>query len=502
MPLSSHKISFDFGKESKNESFKSSLNYESGKRQIIEFENYNTIKVRKQIDYKELFYNNIWILYSLYIIFTIGLLIRLLIGLFGIIRLFIISDRQKTGKYILITHKQSMPFSFFNFIFVPEKHKEISISDNLFLHERTHSDQMHSIDILLFELFNCIFWFNPLIWHCKSRIKLIHEYLADEAVLQIGVDKVEYHKDLLSQFEDFHHLYLGSNYFYSIKKRIIMMNQIKVKKIGALNYLSLILLFCTLFLFVGFINWQQKPKQESDSLKTNFPAIISEGDYLDTQIQPENKLNDQKQISKETAKKSKKANQISKKPVITAMELPKMNVLFIGLDNPLKIAVSGIDNSELQVAIDNGQISGENGEYNIMVSKPGISIVTVSYKGEVIQKTEFRVKRIPDPLITENKYYSGKISKEEMLRWGTMEILYKYFNLAMNTNIIFYRMIAIRENRDPIEFYGGNKVFTDLQLDVIKTLKSGDKLYFEDIIVLNEEDYSSRKVGAVTITIE
>jgi len=502
MPLSNYKISLDTGKRQINENSTSTLNFEKEIRQNIYFENVSPVKEKKQFDFKLFISNNIWILNSLYIIVALGLLIRLLIGLFGIIRLLIISDRRKSGKYILITHKQSMPFSFFNYIFIPEVLKEICSTDNLLLHERTHSDQLHTIDILLYELFNCIFWFNPLVWHCKSRVKLVHEYLADEAVLQKGVDIARYHKDLLFQIEDFRNLYLGSNYFYSIKKRIIMMNQIKIKKIGAINYLSMILLYCSLFLFVGFINGQQKPIEKPDSLKTNLPVNISEGQYLDTQIPPEKKYNEKTQKAKDSPKISKNSNQFTKKPVITAMELSNLNVLFIGIDNPLKIAVSGIDNSELELAIDNGEIKGENGEYNIYVRKPGTSVVTVSYKGEVIQKTEFRVKRIPDPISNENKYFSGKISKEEILRWGTIEFLFKYFNLNMNTNVIFFRMIAIQGSNDPVQFYGGNKVFTDFQLEKIKTLKNGDKLYFEDIIILNEEDYSSRKVGSVSIIIE
>lgn len=500
--MSNYKISLDTVKRQINEYSTSSINFEKEIRQNIYFENVSPVKEKKQFDFKLFISNNIWILNSLYIIVALGLLIRLLIGLFGIIRLLIISDRRKSGKYILITHKQSMPFSFFNYIFIPDVLKEICSIDNLLLHERTHSDQLHTIDILLYELFNCIFWFNPLVWYCKSRVKLVHEYLADEAVLQKGVDIAGYHKDLLFQIEDFRNLYLGSNYFYSIKKRIIMINQIKIKKIGAINYLSMILLYFSLFLFVGFINGQQKPIEKPDSLKTNLPVNISEGQYIDTQIPPEKKYNGKTQKAKDSAKISKNSNQFAKKPVITAMELPKMNVLFIGIDNPLKIAVSGIDNSELEVTIDNGEIKGENGEYNINVRKPGTSVVTVSYKGEVIQKTEFRVKRIPDPISNENKYFSGKISKEEILRWGTIEFLFKYFNLNMNTNVIFFRMIAIQGSNDPVQFYGGNKVFTDFQLEKIKTLKNGDKLYFEDIIILNEEDYSSRKVGSVSIIIE
>ena len=59
-----------------------------------------------------------------------------------------------------------------------------------------------------------------------------------------------------------------------------------------------------------------------------------------------------------------------------------MNILYLGLDNPISIAACGITNDKLNVSITNGTITGSNGRY---IAKPGsgrISIIVVSAENE------------------------------------------------------------------------------------------------------------------------
>ena len=75
------------------------------------------------------------------------------------------------------------PFSFFNWIFInPERHKSDEIEE-IMMHELTHCQQLHSIDIIFSELFCIIFWFNPFVWLLKREVRLNLEYLADNSVL-------------------------------------------------------------------------------------------------------------------------------------------------------------------------------------------------------------------------------------------------------------------------------------------------------------------------------
>src|SRR6185437_10088090 len=80
----------------------------------------------------------------------------------------------------------------------------------------------------------------------------------------------------------------------------------------------------------------------------------------------------------------------------------KMNVLYIGVPNPVSISAPGIAKENLRVSISPGSISGKDGHYTATVSSIGTATVTVSGeltkgKTSVLGSTLFRVKRIPDP---------------------------------------------------------------------------------------------------------
>jgi beta-lactamase regulating signal transducer with metallopeptidase domain len=59
-------------------------------------------------------------------------------------------------------------------------------------HERAHIHLRHSVDMIFFDLFTCIFWFNPFSWLLRREIQSVHEYQADEKVLGQGIDSKQY----------------------------------------------------------------------------------------------------------------------------------------------------------------------------------------------------------------------------------------------------------------------------------------------------------------------
>lgn len=80
-----------------------------------------------------------------------------------------------------------------------------------------------------------------------------------------------------------------------------------------------------------------------------------------------------------------------------AVALDKMNVMYIGVDNPVTVAVSCIPSDQLEVKMDNGSISGGNGKYIAHVQRVGEAVVHVSFRGKLLGSSIYRVKRIPDP---------------------------------------------------------------------------------------------------------
>ena len=198
---------------------------------------------------------------------TLLLSIRLLWQLFSIISIKSRSEKRSLFGYLFYHLKHKItPFSFFNWIFVnTDAHNEKELKQIL-LHEHTHARQWHSLDILLVEMLRIAFWWNPIVWFMKRDIAINLEYLADEAVLQEGVETTEYQYHLLQLTNHETAVQIVNNFNVSqLKQRIIMMNKNKspMRKLAKyLSVLPLVLLFITANSMYAQTNEMQETSKE------------------------------------------------------------------------------------------------------------------------------------------------------------------------------------------------------------------------------------------------
>ena len=136
------------------------------------------------------------------------------------------NPKQSSTYYTnILLQKHIIPHTFLKYIFVNKTDFESQkIPKEVLLHEQTHAIQRHSLDLLFVEVFQIIFWFNPLLYFIKKSIKLNHEFLADQAVLYNGVTTSKYQKMLLlfSTKNTTYHFTNAFNYAI-IKKRFTIM---------------------------------------------------------------------------------------------------------------------------------------------------------------------------------------------------------------------------------------------------------------------------------------
>ncbi|MEP0984059.1 M56 family metallopeptidase [Ekhidna sp.] len=139
----------------------------------------------------------ITILKTGYLIVAGFFMVRMMIGLFQILKLK--SGAKPVKENGLTIHQINNPkfkgASFFGWIFIGESvqhEREIIIS-----HEGIHAKLWHSLDILLSHIYCCLFWINPLSWVLKRKIGLNTELEADLHILQ-SENRVEYAHTLLS----------------------------------------------------------------------------------------------------------------------------------------------------------------------------------------------------------------------------------------------------------------------------------------------------------------
>ncbi len=211
------------------------------------------------------------------------LLLRFLWQLFSII---LLKNNSQTAyihdtEVYVLTNDEG-PFSFFNWIFInPERHKSDEVEE-IMMHELTHCQQLHSIDIIFAELFCVVFWFNPFVWLLKREVRLNLEYLADNSVLANGKDNKEYQYHLLGLTYRKNVATITNNFnVLPIKKRIKMMNKKETKGILKAKYMLYIPLVAMLLAVSNIeiiarnvakvtagVEIQQKPKKAPNQVYT------------------------------------------------------------------------------------------------------------------------------------------------------------------------------------------------------------------------------------------
>ena len=175
------------------------------------------------------------------IVYSVVVCVLLLRFLWQLISIILLKNNSQTAyihdtEVYVLTNDEG-PFSFFNWIFInPERHKSDEVEE-IMMHELTHCQQLHSIDIIFAELFCVVFWFNPFVWLLKREVRLNLEYLADNSVLANGKDNKEYQYHLLGLTYRKNVATITNNFnVLPIKKRIKMMNKKETKGILKAKY--------------------------------------------------------------------------------------------------------------------------------------------------------------------------------------------------------------------------------------------------------------------------
>ena len=145
-----------------------------------------------------------------------------------------------------------IPFSFGNSVFINRNLHTAEELQEIIRHEFVHARQKHSMDIIWGELLCMLNWYNPFVWLLRRSIRQNLEFIADNKVIENGIDKKEYQYLLLKVIGNSQFSIAAQFNFSSLKKRIAMMNKTKSAKRQLLRLLFL--LPATAVLLLAFRN--------------------------------------------------------------------------------------------------------------------------------------------------------------------------------------------------------------------------------------------------------
>lgn len=161
----------------------------------------------------------------IYVIVTAAMAMTTLAGLLSLLRYMRggLRHTDNRGNTIILKTGNVPPFSIHKYIVMSVNDYETS-REYILAHEQEHIRLGHTYDLLLLEAMKILQWFNPFIWFLSRDLKAIHEFEADQAVINRGFNAKEYQQLLIKKATNGRMQPLINNLnHYSLKRRIIMM---------------------------------------------------------------------------------------------------------------------------------------------------------------------------------------------------------------------------------------------------------------------------------------
>ena len=184
-------------------------------------------------------------------------------------------QQQADFKFIDV-NENIAPFSYFDYIVYNSSMYTEAELENIIEHEKVHSDQNHTIDVLISRVFCVLFWFNPIIWLYKKAILQNLEFIADSEAAKKISDKKAYQYTLL-KITTHESCVAITNHFYQslIKKRIVMLNKNQSKKWNYWKYYAILpALVAFVLLFQIKTIAQEKERKEAQEITSKTDPII------------------------------------------------------------------------------------------------------------------------------------------------------------------------------------------------------------------------------------
>ena len=192
-------------------------------------------------------------------------------------------------------------------------------------------------------------------------------------------------------------------------------------------------------------------------------------------------------------------------PVVSA---DKMNVFYIGVENPVSASITGIRSDKTNVSISGGggtaKLAG-GGKYIVNVTTPGKATVNLSgtdKDGKTASGSkEFRVKYIPDPIPKMAGKNGGVLGTGEIkAQQGIIADLVD-FEFDARFQVLGFEMTLAQRNADLLTAVNQGASFGSQAQNLINQAKVGSIYYFDNIRAKGP-DGRSRNLGTIAFKIK
>lgn len=201
-----------------------------------------------------------------------------------------------------------------------------------------------------------------------------------------------------------------------------------------------------------------------------------------------------------------KQNYMVAEPTAT-VAASKMNVLYVGVDNPMQVSAPGVSTDEIE-------ISGPGISFRPDPTTPGGYIarasaanprgtdLTVKKKSDntVLATTSFRVKRLPDPVATILGQKEGLVSKGKLKAASFLKAEMENFDFEAPVRVVSFKM-TVSMGGDLQELSSNDATLSAPMKNLLGNVRTGNRVYFEEIKV-KMPDGSVRKVPSIILKVQ
>jgi len=182
----------------------------------------------------------------------------------------------------------------------------------------------------------------------------------------------------------------------------------------------------------------------------------------------------------------------------------KMNVFYIGVDNPVSVAAAGVASGDVRVNVsgDARKKSGNNKNLVVEGTKQGNAKVSVTANGKSLGSFDFRVKRIPDPIPLVGTSRGGSIRSNDFKSQAGLYAKLENFDFEARCRIQGYTLVYQPKGADVVPSVNPGGPFNDASRRLVNRARPGDTFYIDNIKARCPGDQAGRPIGQMVFNIK
>ncbi|MGI6342894.1 MAG: gliding motility protein GldM [Bacteroidales bacterium] len=192
-------------------------------------------------------------------------------------------------------------------------------------------------------------------------------------------------------------------------------------------------------------------------------------------------------------------------PPSLAVSATKMNVFYVGVDNPVSISAGGVSPDQISATITNGQIVRSGDGWVVRPTTAGTSKITVNAQldGRVknMGSVDYRVKYVPNPTAMIANINEGVITKDRLI--AARAIIPKMpddFEFDLYFVITSFNFSGNRRG-DIIDLQGKGNTLTPEMIEFIRNARSRERITIDDIHAKGP-DGRTRRLSPIVLTLQ